>query len=126
MVNMKKGFTLIELLVVMTVLALLLTIALPHYFGRVDQAKEVALKESLAVMRDAIDKFYADRGQYPDRLEDLVEKRYIRSIPADPITESTTTWVLVPVPPGPAKGTVYDVKSGAEGNSGEGKAYGEL
>jgi len=125
-VNMRKGFTLIELLVVMAIIAVLLTIALPRYFGSVDHSKEVALKQSLAVMREAIDKFYADRNQYPDRLEELVEKRYIRSLPVDPITESATTWVIVAVPPGTAKGAVYDVRSGAEGNSENGTAYGEL
>lgn len=123
---MRRGFTLIELLVVMAIIAVLLTIALPRYFGSVDHSKEVALKQSLAVMREAIDKFHADRGQYPDRLEELVEKRYIRSVPVDPITESAATWVIVPAPPGTGKGTVYDVRSGAEGNSEDGKPYGEL
>ena len=122
----KRGFTLIELLVVMAIIAVLLTIALPRYFGSVDHSKEVALKQSLSVMRDAIDKYYADRGQYPERLEELAEKRYIRAIPVDPITESATTWTIVPVPAGAAKGTVYDIRSGAEGNGEDGKPYAEL
>lgn len=118
---MRRGFTLIELLVVMAVIATLLTIALPRYFGSVEKSKEVTLKQSLTVMRDAIDKFYADNGRYPETLGDLVEKRYIRSIPVDPITESTESWVPV-APPESAevKGNVYDVKSGAPGKTHDG------
>ena len=123
----QRGFTLIELMVVMAIIAVLLTIALPRYFGSVERSKEVTLKQSLNVMRDAIDKFYADVGRYPDSLDDLVAKRYIRSIPLDPITESTTTWVIVPSPDGAeAKGNVYDVKSGATGNTRDGSAWSEL
>ena len=121
-----RAFTLIELLVVMAIIATLLTIALPRYFGSVERSKEVTLRQSLNVMRDAIDKYYADIGRYPDKLEDLVEKRYIRAVPVDPITESTETWVIVPVPSTVAQGTVYDVKSGAKGNTADGKPFENL
>jgi general secretion pathway protein G len=80
-------------------------------------------------MRDAIDKFNADTGRYPERLEDLVEKRYIRAIPVDPITESVETWVIVPVPGAIAQsglGTVYDIRSGAKGNTSDGKPFESL
>lgn len=120
------GFTLIELIVVMAVIALLLTIAVPRYFSSVDRSKEAALKEDLRTMRDSIDKFVADNGKYPDSLEDLVKKRYVRQIPVDPITNSNETWKLVPPPNESIQGRVYDVKSGAEGNSREGTPYGEL
>lgn len=120
----ERAFTLVELLVVMAIIATLLTIAVPRYFGSVDRSKEVVLRQSLAVMRDAIDKFYADNGRYPERLEDLVEKRYIRSLPVDPITETTTSWVVVSTPSdGAVKGTVYDVKSGASGTSADGTNF---
>ena len=122
----RSGFTLIELLVVMAIIATLLTIALPRYFGSVEKSKEVTLRQSLNVMRDAIDKFYADNGRYPEKLEDLVEKRYIRTIPVDPITETAETWVIVPVPAALAQGTVYDVKSGAKGNASDGKPFESL
>ncbi len=119
-----RAFTLVELLVVMAIIATLLTIAVPRYFGSVDRSKEVVLKQSLAVMRDAIDKFYADHGKYPERLEELVEKRYIRSIPVDPITETTASWVAVPAPADAiAKGTVYDVRSGASGTGADGTSF---
>jgi general secretion pathway protein G len=119
------GFTLIELLVVMAIIATLLTIALPRYFGSVERSKEATLKQSLAVMRDAIDKHYADTGRYPDAIEELVTKRYIRSLPVDPVTESAATWVTV-APPEGAKGGVYDVRSGAPGKATDGTAFADL
>lgn len=117
-----SGFTLIELLVVMSIIATLLTIALPRYFGSVDHSKEVALKQSLSVMRDAIDKFYGDTGAYPETLDDLVVKKYLRAVPVDPITDNSTTWQETPPPDGKLTG-VYDVKSGASGTSRDGTAY---
>ena len=120
-----RGFTLIELLVVMAIIATLLTIALPRYFGSVERSKEATLKQSLAVMRDAIDKHYADTGRYPDALEELVSKKYIRALPVDPVTESAATWVIVPPAEG-TKGSVYDVKSGAPGKAGDGTAFADL
>lgn len=119
-----SGFTLIELLVVLAIIATLVAIAAPRYFRSVDQSKEVALKQSLAVMRDAIDKFHGDQGVYPESLEVLVEKRYLRSVPVDPITESTTTWQIV-APAEQDKGKVYNVKSGADGRAGDGTEYKE-
>jgi general secretion pathway protein G len=120
-----RGFTLIELLVVMAIVATLLTIALPRYFGSVERAKEATLRQSLAVMRDAIDKHYADTGRYPDALEELVAKKYIRSLPVDPVTESASTWITV-APPEGARGGVYDVRSGAAGRAASGGAFADL
>lgn len=121
----RYGFTLIELIVVLTILSLLLTIAVPRYFAHVERAKEATLKQDLSVMRDAIDKFHGDKGKYPDGLDDLVGSRYIRNIPIDPITESPSTWKIVPPPEADAKGVVYDVKSGAEGQGLDGSSYGD-
>lgn len=118
------GFTLIELLVVMAIIALLLTIAVPRYFHSTDRAREAVLKQDLAQVRDAIDKFYGDRGRYPDALEDLVTGKYLRRIPPDPITESAQTWMTVP-PAEIGKGAVYDIKSGAPGTALDGTPYGE-
>jgi general secretion pathway protein G len=108
------GFTLVELMVVLTVIALLLSVVVPDYVGRVKRAEEAVLKENLVVMRDALDKHYADAGRYPRSLEELVAKRYLRAIPPDPFTQSPSTWVAVP-PSDPAKGGVYDVRSAAKG-----------
>jgi len=116
MVRAKKsrGFTLVELMVVLTIIALLLSIVVPDYIGRARRAEEAVLQENLAVMRDALDKHYADAGRYPTSLDELVSKRYLRSIPKDPFTHSASTWV--PVAPGDvSRGAVFDVRSGAKG-----------
>lgn len=109
-----KGFTLVELMVVLAVIALLLTIVVPHYAGRMTRAEEAVLKENLALMRDALDKHYSDVGAYPQSLQDLVAKKYLRSIPSDPLTNNAGTWVAVP-PADSRKGGVWDVRSGAKG-----------
>lgn len=117
-----SGFTLIELLVVMAIIATLLSIAVPRYFHSMERSKEAVLRQDLATMRDALDKYYGDTGKYPDALDDLVAKKYLRSIPVDPITDSAATWVVVP-PEDAGKGVVYDVRSGAEGKASDGSAY---
>ena len=116
------GFTLIELLVVLAIVALLLTIALPRYFGSLDRSKEAVLREDLHQMRGAIDKYYGDKGKYPETIDTLVSEKYLRSIPVDPITEKKDTWTAVP-PLDPQKTGVYDVKSGAPGKASDGSAY---
>jgi len=121
-VSGKRGFTLIELLVVMTIIALLLTIAVPRYFGSVDRTKEAVLRENLATLRETLDKFYADTGKYPASLEELVTRRYLRKVPVDPITESASTWEVLP-PDDPQKGGVYNVKSGAHVKARDGTEY---
>jgi len=118
----RKGFTLIELLVAMTIIALLLSIVTPRYFHSVTKAEEAVLKEDLSLMRDALDKYHADTGAYPDVLNDLVSKKYLRKLPVDPITQSSSTWILIP-PSGTEKGAIFDIKSGAPGNARDGSAY---
>ncbi|HEX8961599.1 MAG TPA: type II secretion system protein [Rhodocyclaceae bacterium] len=118
----RRGFTLIELLVVMAIIAVLLTLAVPRYFGRVEAANEAALRDDLHQMRDALDKYYGDNNRYPDQLQDLVTKRYLRSIPPDPITGSDKTWIAVP-PKDPRMGGVADVHSGAQGNGRDGTPF---
>jgi general secretion pathway protein G len=113
------GFTLIELLVALAIVATILTIAAPRYFSNVDRAKEVVLREDLYVLRDALDKHYADRGRYPDALEDLVTRKYLRRIPIDPLTQSSKSWLVVP-PEDPALGAIYNVHSGAPNQSSDG------
>jgi general secretion pathway protein G len=121
----KRGFTLIELLIVMAIVALLMTIAFPRYWGVLDQSKEVVLQENLKVLRLTLDRFYADQGHYPNTLEELVENQYLREVPIDPLTESPRTWVLLPSNNPEIQG-VADVKSGAPGQTRAGKAYGSL
>ena len=92
----RGGFTLIELLIVLAIVALMLTLAVPRYFQSIDVSKETVLQDNLRITRETIDKFYGDTGHYPKSLDELVEKKYLRALPVDPITESDTTWVIVP------------------------------
>lgn len=117
------GFTFVELMVVMGIVALLLTIALPRYFDGLQRAREAVLREDLAVMRDAIGHYHGDKGNWPPMLESLVEHKYLRAIPVDPITEQSDSWIVVP-PPDFSPG-VYDVHSGAPGTAADGTAYGD-
>jgi len=117
----KRGFTLIELLVVMAIIALLLTIVSPRYFTSVDRAREAVLKQNLSILRDAIDKYYADTGRYPASLNQLVEDRYIRAVPVDPITEEDV-WAELP-PPDPEMDGVFDVHTTSDKQALDGTFY---
>lgn len=122
---LRRGFTLIELLVVLAIVGMLLALAVPRYFGSLGVAQETMLRENLAIVRDAIDKYYSDTGKYPDALEVLVQKRYLRALPIDPLTDSVETWVVVP-PEDASKGKIFDIRSGAIGKAKNGKNFGEL
>jgi general secretion pathway protein G len=118
----QSAFTLIELLIVMSIIATLLTIAVPRYFRSLEYSKESVLRQDLAVLRETIDKYYADVGKYPESLAVLVDQRYLHAVPVDPFAQSADKWVLVqsedPDHPG-----IRDVKSGAEGNGTDGTPY---
>lgn len=120
--HLRNGFTLIELLVVMAIIATLLTIAVPRYFHSVEKSKEAVLHQNLELVRQVLDKYYGDTGKYPDSLEELVNKRYLRSLPSDPINGDSTSWIIVP-PDTPEKGGVFDIKSGAPGTALDGTEY---
>jgi len=120
--GLQRAFTLIELLIALAILALMLSVAVPRYFSALDNAREVALRENLTVLRDAIDKHYTDTGTYPQTLEELVTRKYLRRIPSDPITSSATTWVVVP-PENREQGSVFDIHSGAAANARDGTPY---
>lgn len=106
-----RGFTLIELLIVLAVLAILAGIVAPQYLERIDEARETVLRKNLVGLRETVDQFYRDKGRYPKELQELVEQRYIRAIPEDPMTGRADTWVVLP-PKSGASG-VFDVKSGS-------------
>lgn len=116
-----RGFTFIELMVVLAIIAVLLTVALPRYFSGLERARESVLKEDLFTMRDAIDDYYVDKGAYPSSLQALVEDRYLREIPVDPITDRRDTWVVIGQPQNPE--VVYDIRSGAVGEASDGSLY---
>jgi len=117
-----RGFTLVELLVVLAALGLLLGLAVPRYVQHVDRAREVVLRQNLATVRDAIDKFHADRGRYPNELAELVAGRYLREMPVDPLNERSDTWVALP-PTAGEPGKVFDIHSGAAGTGMSGVPY---
>jgi general secretion pathway protein G len=121
------GFTMIELLVVMTLLVILATMGMTQYKTSQTYAREAVLKEDLFRLRDAIDQYYADKGQYPSTLDTLVSDGYLRKLPEDPFTKNSTSWQTVPAEPDPANPTaepgVYDVKSGSDATALDGSKY---
>jgi general secretion pathway protein G len=135
--NREQGFTLLELIVVVAIIGILATIAMPALKNVPLRARETVLKTNLRTLRDVIDQHYGDKGRYPTSLEALVEEKYLRKIPIDPITKSAETWVLVyeeTDPDNPPAETetsedgqpgIIDVKSGAPGASLDGQPYEE-
>ena len=115
----RHGFTLIELMVVLAVIAVLLTYVTPRYMRSAERAQETALRQNLYQLRDSIDKFYSDRGRYPDQLSELVTLRYLRNVPQDPFTGRSDTWQIT-IPPSGNVGKVFDVRSGAIGKGADG------
>ena len=118
----RRGFTLIELLVVMSIIGVLLTIAVPRYFRTVQHSKETVLRRDLSTMRESIDQYYGDLGQYPEVLATLVDKHYIRNVPVDPFTKSAETWLMVasedPDHPG-----LRDIHSGSPDTGSDGSPF---
>ena len=117
----------IELLVVLSLIVILASMGMSQYHSSVVYAKESTLHEDLFRMRDAIDQYYADKGQYPSTLDALVSEHYMRAIPVDPFTKSNTTWQTVPAEPDPNNPTaepgVYNVKSGSDETALDGSRY---
>jgi general secretion pathway protein G len=123
------GWTLVELLVVVSLIMILATIGLAQYRNSVTAAREAVLKEDLFRMRDAIDQYYADKGEYPASLDALVSEGYLREIPVDPFTRSRDTWQTILAEPDPNNPTaaigIYDVKSGSDQTALNGTKYSE-
>jgi len=120
--NKKNGFTIVELLVVLAIIALLLSIVVPRYIDKIDESKEVALRQNLSSLRHSIDKFYADKGYYPEKLNDLVEKRYLREVPIDPITGERQWEITIDSQEGHG---IYDVSSFSNKVGSDDKRYSE-
>lgn len=120
----RRGFTLIELLVVMAIVATLLSIVAPRYFNHLDHARDAALRQTLNVTRDAIDKYHADKGRFPASLDELVASRYLRQPPLDPVADKADGWLLLPPPDGAASG-IADLRSSASGAGSDGVSYGD-
>jgi len=119
---MGRGFTLIELLVVLAIVALLSALALPRYTQYVERNREAVLAENLRLTRDALEQFHSDRGRYPENLDELVVRRYLKHLPFDPIIESNRHW-LVSEPPPPTEGKIADIHSAAPGTGRDGRRF---
>ncbi len=119
----EPGFTLIELIIVLSIIGLLVGLGLPQYKSATIKAREAVLKENLFILRQLIDQYAQDKGKYPASLQALVQDSYLRTIPVDPFTRESTTWVEVrelPSPEDPLLNEipgVIDVKSGSEEKS---------
>jgi general secretion pathway protein G len=116
-----KGFTVVELLVVLSIIALLLSVITPRYLNKIEEGREVALKQNLSMMRRSIDQYYSDQGVYPDKLNQLIEKRYLREIPKDPISQSYE-WTIIN---DKEQGGIYDVKSISQEVASDKRMYSE-
>lgn len=115
------GFTLLELSIVIAIIGILYLVATPRGDQVALKARETVLKTNLRIVRECIDKFYGDHGEYPADLETLVTRKYLREIPVDPVTNSSKTWITTPS--AQEKDDVYDIRSGSESISLEGTSY---
>lgn len=107
---------------VLALVSTLLLLVAPRYFQRVDIAQEAVLRDNLRNLRQVLDDFQGDHGRFPESLQELVDTRYLRALPVDPLTGSSETWMLLPPPDG-LEGSVYDVRSGATGSAKDGSLY---
>jgi general secretion pathway protein G len=121
------GFTLVELMIVMAIIVILAGMATALYVNSIQRSKEAVLKSDLFRMRDAIDQYYADKNKYPASLDALVSEKYLRTVPVDPMTNSTDTWQTTMAEPQPGSSFsdtgIFDVKSGAEQTALDGTRY---
>lgn len=120
----RKAFTLIEMSVVVAIIGILYMTVVPMYGKTIKKSKEVALQKDLYVLRKVIDGYYKDNEKWPPDLKTLVTSGYIRKIPEDPITNNSTSWIIIPSADG-AK-DVYNIESGAKGKTLDGKEYKDL
>jgi|SRR5215213_7759704 len=122
-----RGFSLLELMIAMFIMIILLSVALPTYQYTVQHAQETVLKENIRQIENAIDQYAADKGKLPQSIDDLVEAKYLREKPVDPITEKAE-WNEIQGDDGfsteGGQGLI-DVKSLAEGEDSTGKRYDE-
>ncbi|HSY67260.1 MAG TPA: prepilin-type N-terminal cleavage/methylation domain-containing protein [Edaphobacter sp.] len=123
----EQGFTLLELMIVMVVIGLLAAIAIPSYTSNIRNAKEAVLKEDLHVMRQAIDSYTVDKQKAPQSLDDLVQAGYLKSMPIDPFTKRSDTWMTVQDDSmstiDQTESGIDDVHSGSQQTASDGTSY---
>lgn len=95
----RRGFTLIEMIIVFTMIGILVGLALPQFKNAAKKARESTLKEDLTILRKLIDQYFTDKAKYPASIQSLVDEKYLRKIPVDPIT-GRPDWVEVREEPG--------------------------
>ncbi len=84
----QAGFSFIEMVLVLVVLGVLFGMAIPRYQAQIQRSREAVLEHNLAVLRERLDQYRADRDEFPASLAELVVAGYLREVPADPMTES--------------------------------------
>jgi general secretion pathway protein G len=123
----QSGFTLLELMIVMVVIGLLAAIAIPAYTTNIKHAREAVLKSDLHTMRTAIDSYTVDKQKAPQSLEDLVQSGYLKSMPVDPFTHRSDTWMPVQADTlmslDQTESGIDDVHSGSQETAIDGTAY---
>lgn len=107
----EKGFTLVELMIVVSIVGILATIAAPSYQSSLIRAKETVLRQDLFTLRELLDHHRADQGKYPPSLDGLVSAGYLRAIPKDPFTNSSSSWQEITEP---TEGGIFEVYSGSD------------
>ena len=115
-----SGFTLIELMIVVSIIGILATIAVPSYQSSLMKAREAVLRQDLFTLRELLDHHRADKGKYPPSLDSLVAAGYLRVLPNDPFTNSSTSWQEMLEP---TEGGIFDVYSGSDLVGTNGTAY---
>lgn len=125
-----KFFSLIEISIVIALMSIIYITISPNAGTTIIKAKETVLKKDLRVLRECIDQYKGDFGKYPESLDILVEKKYIKDIPIDPFTNKKDSWITIPYEPEegepiPEEDLIYDVKSGYEANALDGSSYSE-
>lgn len=115
-----KGYTILELMIVLTIVGILVTLAEPMWEQSILKARETTLRRTLFTIRDVIDQFRADRGKYPSTFQEVVTLGYLRQLPVDPLTKSTSTWQEIPAKSEPG---ISDVHSGSPYIATDGTPY---
>lgn len=122
------GWTLVELTIVISLMTILASMAMVGYRNALTRSREAVLKEDLFRIRDGIDQYNVDKGEYPASLDDLVTAGYLRAVPQDPFTSTADSWITEAAefdPANPFSQGVYNVRSGSEGTAMDGSSYRE-